>query len=235
MNGAGESQGWPHRLIPVLIDLSMLAGIIFLVPWLGARLFARSAVNHILLVPGFLLIPAGIISIRCLPNHSPGDSKGPPLPSIFLVFFQMIAYILCYAYGTNIGGSESDNDGVAVILFFVFLPLVIGAVYWPTSRAVPGTGKALAAGSIGLISVNYLTLIGAAVWEYYCSLPTGENPVYATGISFLVLYAILYVLFLAFFGLPRLYLLRSTGDRLGLTLYLLGLAIFLWDKVPPVN
>jgi hypothetical protein len=37
------------------------------------------------------------------------------------------------------------------------------------------------------------------------------------------------------FGLPRIYQFRATGDKIGLTACLAGLAIFLWDEVPPVN
>jgi hypothetical protein len=43
------------------------------------------------------------------------------------------------------------------------------------------------------------------------------------------------MLFLVFFGLPRVYLLRATGDKRGLLIYVAGVAIFLWDKVPAVN
>jgi hypothetical protein len=235
MNEEGSSLPWAHRLVPTLIDLLMLAGMIFLVPWLGPKLFQPTTLNHILLIPGFVLIVVGILAIRSLPSYPRADPQGPTLLTACLVFFQMVIYCLCYAYGTNIGGSEADNDGVAVILFFALLLPVIGAFTWPMTRALPGTRKALVVESIGLVSVNYLTLIGASVWEYYRSLPVSEESVPATGISFVVLYAIFYVLFLAFFGLPRIYLLRATGDRLGLALYLLGVAIFLWNKVPPLN
>jgi len=226
---------WPQRLIPPLIDLGMWAGIIWLVPWLGDRIFAQSQVNHFFLIPGFFLILAGIIAIRQLPEYSLDEKKGPSILAACLVFFQVIIYSMLYAYSTNVGGDQKGNDNVAVVLFFIFLPLVLGAFFLPVERAAAGTGKALTAQSIGLISVNYLTLIGAAVWHHFSSLPAPEDPVYATGIWFLILFAILYLLFLAFFGLPRLYLLRATGDKIGLAIYLGGLAIFLWNKVPAVN
>jgi hypothetical protein len=224
-----------HRLVPPAIDLATLAGIVFLVPWLGAQIFAQSSVNHFFLIPGFFLIVIGIIAIRSLPKYSLDDSKDPSFLAVCLVFFLMVTYSLLYAYATNIGGGEQGNDGIAVMIFFVFLLPVIGAFFWPTTNAKPDTVKSLTAESMGLISVNYLTLIGASVWYHFSSLPTGEDPVYATGISFLILFGILYFLFLAFFGLPRIYLLRATGDKFGLTAYLVGLAIFLWDKLPPVN
>jgi len=224
-----------HRLVPPAIDLATLIGMFCLVPWLGAQIFAQSSVNHFFLIPGFFLIVIGIVAIRNLPNYSIDDSKDPSFAGSCLVFFLMVVYLLLYVYATNLGGSKQENDGIAVIMFFVFLVPVIGAFLWPTTKAQPGSTKALIAESIGLSSVNYLTLIGASVWYHFSSLPTVEDPVYATGISFLILYGILYLLFLVFFGLPRIYLLRATGDMLGLTAYLVGVAIFLWDKVPPVN
>ncbi len=224
-----------HRLVPPAIDLATLATMFYLVPWLGAQIFAQSSVNHYFLIPGFFLVVIGILAIRNLPNYSLDDNKAPSLFSNCLVFFLMVTYLLLYAHATDLGGSKQENDGIAVIMFFVFLVPVIGAFFWPTSNAKPGSARALIATSIGLISVNYLTLIGASVWYHFSSLPTSENPVYATGIAFLILYGILYILFLVFFGLPRIFLLRATGDMFGLTAYLVGVAIFLWDKVPPVH
>jgi len=224
-----------QRLVPRAIDLATLAGMIFGVPWLGAHIFGQSSVNHFFLIPGFFLIVIGILAIRNLPQYSLDDSKGPSLLGLCLVFFLMVSYSLLYVYSTNLGGSEQENDGIAVVIFFGFLLPVIGALYWPATSAKPNTLKAIVAESIGLVCVNYLTLIGASVWYQFSSLPTTEDPVYATGISFLILYGILYLLFLAFFGLPRIYLLRATGDKLGLTAYLVGVAVFLWGQVPPVN
>jgi hypothetical protein len=224
-----------QRLVPLAIDLATLAGFVFVTPWLGAQIFGQSSVNHLIVIPGFFLIVIGILAIRNLPDYSLDDSKGPSFLAICLVFFLMVTYSLLYVYATDIGGSEQENDGIAIIIFFVFLLPVIAAFSWPTTKAKPDTVGALVAGSIGLICVNYLTLIGAAVWYHFSSLPTSEDPVYATGISFLILYVIFYLLFLAFFGLPRIYLLRATGDKLGLIAYLVGLAVFLWDKLPPVN
>ena len=224
-----------HRLVPLGIDLATLAGMLFLVPWLGAQIFAQSSVNHFFLIPGFFLIVFGILAIRSLPKYSLENSKDPSFLAVCLVFFLMVTYILLYVYATNRGGSAKENEGIATIIFFVFLLPVVGAFFWPTTNAEPDTAKALLAGSIGLISVNYLTLIGASVWYHFSSLPTPEDPVYATGIAFLFFYGIIYLLFLLFFGLPRIYLLRATGDKLGLTAYLVGLAVFLWDQVPPIH
>lgn len=224
-----------HKLVPPAIDVATLVGMFFLVPWLGAQIFAQSSVNHFFLIPGFFLILTGIVAIRNLPNYSLDDSKGPSLFGACLVFFLMVAYSLLYVYATNIGGSETENDSIGVLIFFLFLLPVCVAFALPATNAEPHTAKALIAESIGLVSVNYLTLIGASVWYHFTSLPPEDDAVYATGISFLVLYCILYLLFLAFFGLPRIYLLRATGDKIGLTAYLVWLAIFLWDKVPPVN
>ena len=223
-----------QQLIPPLIDLATFAGFLFLVPKLGTLILAQSSLNHFFLTPGFVMIIVGIVAIRKLPNYSLDESKGPSLLGACLVFFLIVAYSLLYVYGTNIGGSESENDGIAVILFFILLPPVLAAFFLPLNPAEPGTVGALAAESIGLICVNYLTLTGAAVWHSFDSLPTSEDPSYATGISFLILYGILYLLFLAFFGLPRIYLLRATGDKIGLSLYLVGVAVFLWDKAPPL-
>ena len=226
---------WPQRIIPPAIDFAMLAGVLFLIPWLGAQIFAQSSTNHFFLIPGFFLIIAGVIAIRSLPKYSFDDSKDPSYLAVVLVFFMVVIYSLFYAYATNIGGSEQGNDNVALIVFFVFLIPVLVSFAWPTSNAKPGSGKALIAESVGLISVNYLTLLGAATWYHFSSLPIGEDPVYATGIWFLILFAILYLLFLGFFGLPRIYLLRATKDKLGLAAYLIGVAIFLWNKLPPIN
>jgi hypothetical protein len=235
MNARGNYLTWAQRLVPTLIDLATFAGFVFLAPWLGDQIFAQSSANHIFLVPGFFFIIAGILAIRQIPDYSLDENKGPSMLGVCLVFFLLISYSLLYVYGTNIGGGETQNDGVAVILFFVLLLPIIGAFSWPVTRAKAGTGKALIAEAIALISVNYLTLIGAAVWDHFASQPTSKDPVYATGIAFLILYVILYLLFLALFGLPRIYLLRATGDRVGLAIYMIGVAIFLWDKVPPVN
>ncbi len=224
-----------HRLVPPAIDLATLTAMFTLVPWLGAQIFAQSSVNHYFLIPGFFLIVIGIVAIRNLPNYSIDESKDPSLVGSCLVFFLMVVYLLLYVYATNLGGSKQENDGIAVVMFFAFLLPVIGAFLWPTTNAQPGSVKALIAESIALFSVNYLTLIGASVWHHFSSLPTTENPVYATGFAFLILYGILYLIFLVFFGLPRIFLLRATGDMLGLTAYLVGVAIFLWDKVPPVH
>jgi len=224
-----------NQIVPPIIDIVSLFGFIFLVPWLGSHLFSESLLNHLLLLPTFFLIFAGIIAIRSLPKTSKKADFTPGFFEICLIFFLMIAYSLLYAYGTNIGGSESNNDNIAILIFFIILIPIIIAFYWPITNPKPKSGKALAAESIGLISVNYLTLIGASVWYYFTALPTGENPVYATGIWFLILYLILFFLFLAFFGLPRLYLFRATKNKIGLAIYLLTLAVFLWDKVPPVN
>lgn len=224
-----------HRLVPPAIDLATLTAMFTFVPWLGARIFAQSSVNHYFLITGFFLIVIGILAIRNLPNYSLDDSKDPSLFSKCLVFFLMVVYLLLYVHATDLGGSDKENDSLAVVMFFVFLLPVIGAFFWPTTNAQPGSAKALIAESIALFSVNYLTLIGASVWHHFSSLPTTGNPVYATGFAFLILYGILYLLFLVFFGLPRIFLLRATGDMLGLTTYLVGVAIFLWDKVPPVH
>jgi hypothetical protein len=224
-----------HRLVPTLIDLATFAGFLFLSPWLGEQIFAQSPVNHYFLVPGFFLIVFGIIAIRSLPEYALDDEKGPSFFAICLVFFVVVIYSLLYSYATNIGGSESGNDGVAMIVFFVFLLPVLVAFVAPATRAEPETAKALIAESVGLFSVNYLTLIGASIWYQFSSLPTGDNPVYATGIWFLILYGIMYLLFLGFFGLPRIYMFRATGNKIGLATYLLGVAVFLWDKIPPVN
>ena len=190
MSEKGGAMYWPKRLIPLLIDLATFAGIIYLVPWLGAQIFAQSPINHFFLIPGFLLILTGIIAIRQLPDYSLDESKGPSVLTACLVFFQVVIYSMLYASATNIGGGEKGNDNIAVIIFFIFLCPVLAAFFWPVTKAGAGTGKALAAESIGLISVNYLTLIGAAVWHHFTSLPHPDDPVYATGIWFLILFGI---------------------------------------------
>ena len=224
-----------HRLVPLLIDLATLAGMVFLTPWLGAQIFAQSSANHLFLIPGFFLIVVGIFAIRNLPQYSVDERKDPSWLAVCLVFFVVVIYSLLYAYATNVGGSKDGNEGIAILIFFVFLVPVIGAFVWPKTGTKPGSPKALVAESVGLVSVNYLTLIGASIWYHFYSLPTVDNPVYATGIAFLILYGILYFLFLVFFGLPRIYLFLSTENTLGFATYLGGVAIFLWDKVPPVN
>ena len=49
----------------------------------------------------------------------------------------------------------------------VILLFVLAGFYWPVKRTRPHTKKALAAEAIGLGSVNYLTLIGAAIWHHF--------------------------------------------------------------------
>jgi len=238
MNTARIPRHWRHwrrRAIPLLIDLATLAGYLVFVPWLGERIIAQSPSNHLILIPGFFLILAGALAIRQLPNDSVKDNGEPSLLGMCLAFFLLVTYSLLYSYATDLGGSEKGNDSMAVIVFFILLVPALGAFCIPVKRAKPDTRKASLVECIALISVNYLTLIGASVWGQFSSLPHGEDPVYATGIPFLVLFGILYLLFLAFFGLPRIYLLRATGDKVGLAIYLIGLAIYLWDKVPPVN
>ena len=218
-----------------VIDLATFGGFFFMTPWLGERLFSQSSSNHFILIPGFVLMIAGAVSIRSLPNYSIEEKEGPSVLGVCLAFFLLIAYLLLYTHATDIGGSPKNNEGYAVVIFFVVLIPYFGAFCTPVTRALPGSRKALVASSIGLISVNYITLIGTSVWGQFSRLPTKEEPVYATGLSFLILFGVLYMLFLVFFGLPRIYLLRATGDRIGLGLYLAGVAIYLWDKVPPVN
>ncbi|MGI9242665.1 MAG: hypothetical protein ACR2RV_17850 [Verrucomicrobiales bacterium] len=226
---------WRGRLVPLLIDLATFAGYLFFVPWFGEQIYFQSAWNHLFLIAGFVLIIAGTIAIRQLPSYSIDEENGPSVLGTCLVFFLLIAYLILYTYATNIGGSAKRNENIGVFLFFVLLFPFLGAFCVPLTRAQPETRRARVAEWVGLFSVNYLTLIGASLWSQFSSLPTKEDPVYATGLSFLVLFGILYLLFLVFFGLPRIYLLRATGDRIGLTIYLAGLAIYLWDKVPPVN
>ena len=235
MEGSSTRGQWVRRVLPPVLDLVSLTAAIFLVPWLGARLFAEASVGRLFLIPGFVLILAGILAVRRFPDYALDDSKGLSLFAMCLVFFQIVTYSLFYAYATNVDGTESQNDGIAVVVFFLFLVPVAAAFFLPATKAEPDTRKALVAESVGLLSVNYLTMLGAAVWYRFSTMPTSEEAVHPTGLTFLVLFVILYLLFLAFFGLPRLYLLRATGDRIGLTVYLVSLAVFLWDKVPPLD
>ncbi|MEJ6571400.1 MAG: hypothetical protein QNL01_06035 [Akkermansiaceae bacterium] len=187
------------------------------------------------MIPGFFAIMAGVAAIRSLPNYSIDEDKGPSILGVCLMVVILVAYCLLYTSATNLGGSQKSNDGAVAILFFVLLLPVCGAFCMPLSKAKKDTTEALIVESIALISVNYLTLVGAAVWDCFSSMPSAKDPVYATGISLLILYGILVMIFLVFFGLPRVYLLRATGDKRGLLIYIAGVAIFLWDKVPPVN
>ena len=218
-----------------LIDLVSVGAFFFATPWLGAQLFSPSPANHFILIPGFVLMIAGIVAIRCLPDYSIDEEKDPSIFGVCLAMFLLVSYLLLYTTSTNIGGNQKDNEGYAIVIFFIVIIPYFGAFCVPVTRAKPESRKALVASSIGLISVNYLTLIGTSLWGQFAATPIEGEPVYATGISFLILYTILFGLFLAFFGLPRIYLLRATGDKIGLGLYLAGVAIYLWDKVPPVN
>jgi hypothetical protein len=218
-----------------VIDLVTFGGFIFMTPWLGEQLFSQSPSNHLILVPGFVLMIAGAVSIRSLPNYSIEEKAGPSVLGVCLAFVLLIAYLLLYTHATDLGGSPKNNDGYAVVIFFVVMIPYFGAFCTPVTRAEPGSRKALVASSIGLISVNFLSLIGAAVWGQFVTLPTKGGSVHATGIWFLILFGILYLLFLVFFGLPRIYLLRATGDRIGLGMYLVGVAVYLWDKIPPLS
>lgn len=235
MNKKKTHLEWALRIVPRAIDLAMLAGAFLFVPWFGSQLYSPTITNYLVLAPGFLLILAGIIAIRNLPKYSFDDEAGPSLFAACLALILMVVYLMLFAYGTNIGGSEGNNDTVITLGFFLFLPMILTAFYWPVKKTKPETKKALIAESIGLFSVNYLTLLGAAVWYQFSHLPTVEDPVYATGIPFFMLYIILIGIFIVSFGLPRIYLLRATRDKIGLIAYILSVAIFLWDKVPPVN
>ena len=222
------------RVTPPLIDLATFGGFILITPWLGERLFSPSPVNHLILIPGFALMLVGAVAIRSLPNYSIDEDKGPSVVATCLAFVLLIAYLQLYTHATNLGGSPKSNEGYAVLIFFVVLFPYLGAFCMPVKRAEPGTSNALVASSLGLASVNYLTLIGAAVWGKFSVLLNKGEPAHATGITSLILFAVIYLVFLVFFGLPRIYLLRATGDRIGLGMYLVGVAIFLWDKVPPL-
>jgi len=77
---------WSHRLVPPAIDLASLAGMFFLVPWLGAQIFAQSSVNHFFLIPGFFLIVVGIVAIRSLPEYAIDDDReDPSFLAVYLV------------------------------------------------------------------------------------------------------------------------------------------------------
>lgn len=222
------------RATPPLIDLATFGGFILVAPWLGEQLFSPSPVNHLILVPGFALMLLGAVAIRSLPNYSIDEDKGPSVVATCLAFVLLVAYLQLYTHATNLGGSPKSNEGYAVVIFFVVLFPYLGAFCMPVKKAEPGSSNALVVSSIGLVSVNYLTLIGAAVWGEFSVLLTKGEAVPASGIAFLVLFAVIFLVFLVFFGLPRIYLLRATGDRIGLGMYLVGVAIFLWDKVPPL-
>jgi hypothetical protein len=235
MNNDERSSDWQRRWIPLLIDIATLAGFFFFVPLLCDLISSHSSWNHLFLIPGFFAIIAGVAAIRSLPDYAIDEDKGPSVLGVCLMFIILVSYCVLYTSATNLGGNQKNNDGAAVILFFVLLLPVCGAFCVPLSKAKAGTTEALIVESIGLICVNYLTLVGAAVWDCFSSMPTGKDPVYATGISFLILYGVIVMIFLVFFGLPRVYLLRATGDKRGLLIYVAGVAYFLWDKVPPVN
>ena len=234
MKTADGPHSWSSRLLLPAVDLSLLGAIFLVVPSMGELIFARSPLCHFFLLPGFFLTVAGIAAIRQVPRYSLNESRDPSILAACLVFFMVIIYSMLYVEATNLGGNEKSNEAWTIGIFFAFLLFVLGGFYWPVRRAQPHTGKALAAEAVGLFSVNYLTVIGAAVWDGFSSQPQppGAEPV--TGWPFVFLFLILYFLFLAFFGLPRLYLLRATGDRIGLAFYLVGVAIFLWNKVPPM-
>ena len=232
METTGGTRYWSQRLIPPLIDLATALGFLFLVPWLGEQLFAQSLSNHLILLPGFPLIIVGIVAIRQLPEYSVDESKDPSVIAVCLIFIQILAYSMLYTTATNLGGDGKDNDTMAAIIFAIYLLPVLGAFCWPVTRTEAGSGRALAASCLGLISVNYLSILSTAVWSHFASLPSPEDSLRHGGIGFLAMFGIIYLIFLACFGLPRLFLLRATGDRVGLGFYLVGLAIFLWDKIP---
>jgi hypothetical protein len=231
MEKNGGTIYWSERLIPPLIDFTTALGFLCFVPWLGEQLFAQASTNHLLLLPGFLLILTGIVAIRQLPEYSL-DEHDPSVLATCLVFVQVLAYSMLYATATNLGGDGKGNDTMAAIIFAIFLLPVLGAFCWPVTRAQPGSRRALTASCLGLISVNYLSIISTAVWSHFASLPSPEDSLSQGGIGFLAMFGITYLIFLACFGLPRLFLLRATGDRIGLGFYLVGLATFLWDKIP---
>ena len=232
MKTTGGTLYSPERLIPPLIDSTTTLGFFFLVPWLGEQLFSQSSSNHLILLPGFPLILAGIVSIRQLPEYSLDERKDPSVIAVCLVFIQILAFSMLYTTATNLGGDGKGNDTMAAIIFAIFLLPVLGAFCWPVSRAEAGSRRARTASYIGLISVNYLSILSTAVWSQFASLPSPEDSLRHGGIGFLAMFGIIYLVFLACFGLPRLFLLRATGDRIGLGIYLMGLAIFLWDKIP---
>lgn len=142
MEKRGSALDWSQRLIPPLIDLVTALGFFCLVPWLGDQLFAQSWTNHFLLLPGFLLILVGIISIRQLPEYSLDESKGPSVLAVCLLFIQILAYSMLYTTATNLGGNGKGNDTFAAIIFAIYLLPVLGAFCWPVTRAKAGSGKA---------------------------------------------------------------------------------------------
>ena len=221
-----------YRILPVCVDLLTIAAYDFVVPLLSALLLSQSRWNHLLLLPGFVLLILGVVLIRSLPNYSLDEDKGPSVVAACLAFFIVIAYIWLYTSATNLGGSESNNEVWLTVIFFVYLfpfLMAFGGPQWKTER---NTKSAIFIESASVAIVNYFTLLGAAVWFSFQATSEPENPVYATGISHLVLWAIMVMLFIVFFGLPRVYILKATGNRRGFFFYVVGIGIFMWNKVP---
>ena len=221
-----------YRILPVCVDLLTIAAYKFLVPLLSALLLSQSRWNHLLLLPGFVLLILGVILIRSLPDYSLDEDKGPSITAACLAFFIVIAYTWLYTSATNLGGSESSNEGWLAVIFFLYLfpfLMAFSAPRWKTERE---TKSAILIETASVAIVNYFTLLGAAVWFSFQAMGEPENPVYATGISHLVLWAIMVVLFIVFFGLPRVFMLKATGDRRGFILYVAGIGIFMWNNVP---
>lgn len=213
------------------VDLSYLGGIFLFVPWLGAQILEHNALAFWFITPGFLIIILGILAIRSLPTyHKDLDSIG-----VLGSFFFTIVFLILFGYSVNDSGKSSDVEGYAVLGFFIYFPFVFVAFSASVDKYREKAKTGAAASVIAALCVNYLTVLGAAVWEAFMLLPSNPDPVYATGFSFLMLFLILCVLFMVFFGLPRIFLMLAHKDYVGFSIYLLGLGIYLWDKVPPVN
>lgn len=221
-----------YRILPTSIDLLTIAGYYFLVPPLAALFLAQSVWNHAILLPGYLLLIIGVIAIRKLPSYSVDESEQPGILGACLAFFMVVIFGMLYTTATNLGGTGKGNDTATVVIFFVFLFPFLMSFFLDVKRTENGTKEAIIVESISTAIANYFTLMGAAVWYCFSSMEVPEDARYATGISHLILWAILVLIFLAFFGLPRIYLLVATGNLRGFVAYVIGVAVFLWTRVP---
>ncbi len=213
------------------VDVSYLGGIFIFVPWLGTQILEHNNFAFWFITPGFLIILIGILAIRSLPTYD----KALDIVGMLGSFFFTIVFLMLFGYAANDSGKASDVEGYAVLGFFIYFPFVFVAFSVSVEKYREKAKAGPTASVIALLCVHYLTILGAAVWEAFTLLPSSPDPVYATGFPFLMLFLILCVLFMVFFGLPRIFLMLAYKDYVGFLIYLLGLGIYLWDKVPPVN
>ncbi|GAG20480.1 unnamed protein product, partial [marine sediment metagenome] len=107
---APNSLSMIYRCLPTTVDVLTVVGYFLLVPGLGSLFLSQSPWNHVILLPGYLLLMVGVVLIRKLPSYSVDEEKDPGIISACLVFFLIVVYSMLYTTATDIGGGGKGND-----------------------------------------------------------------------------------------------------------------------------